>query len=161
LRRRFDLFYRNLYPDCLRVERFDDNPDHRSVGISSGVFLPSGRVATFSEHVKQHSYGDMLIEVWRDQMRGCPGWIHDPNQRADFIAYVIIDRDCCLVIPLAKLQRVAVDFLQNWIDDDRLYPRMGTWRVNGRQRVSWSVAVKWWRIANAVGMDIERMTHRW
>ena len=107
-------------------------------GIDRTILLEDGTVITVDEKVRREDYPDILIEHWSDDKKLIPGWGHrDKHLTCDYIAYALIPRQTCYLLPYQVLRRVIKLHGETWWEKSkreesgyRLVPaRNGTYRT--------------------------------
>lgn len=96
--------YRRAFPNLLSCVEVRDDGWAQRAGIDRVLTLADGKVIKIDEKVREKDYGDILLEFWSNYERRSRGWICKPLD-CDFIAYAIVPRATCYLLPTLLLQR--------------------------------------------------------
>ena len=155
--------YRGLWPDLISTHRLDGDCSWQRWGVDRVVIADHGRMFYIDEKKRTKDWGDFLCEVVvcdkYDRQRGPQGtrhkgWTLSPRKRCDYIAYVVVPRGYCRLLPFDQLRRTATTCLARWQRDDPGWPRIAKSERDGREWDTANVAVPWkvlaqdmWRVS--------------
>lgn len=117
-------------------------------GIDRVIVLNTGKLVYLDEKVRDHDYGDILLEVWSDESKRVPGWV-SKQLWADYIAYAIVPRCHVVLLPVEQLQAAWRRHDVEWTQRYRMA------RAQNKGYVTTSVCVP----HDIVGMAIEEARH--
>lgn len=127
--------YETAFPGGVMIDHRQDG-DHQRAGIDRSIVMPNSKQVLIDEKARFADYGDILLEYWSDERRRVPGWICKPL-RCDYIAYAIVPRGLCYLMPVLPLQTAWRRHGEAWIDS---YKRIEA-KNNGYVTVSVGVPV--------------------
>jgi hypothetical protein len=96
--------YQKAFPTMQAMLNHRQDGDHQRQGIDRSVILRNGKQILIDEKVRQADYDDILLEVWSDRVRKKPGWVAK-DLLCDYIAYAILPRSVCYLLPVPQLRR--------------------------------------------------------
>jgi len=105
--------YSTAFPGCSTKNNRADGELQRH-GIDRTVVLSSGKAIYVDEKVRRKDYGDILLEYISNDKYNTPGWVCKPLF-CDYIAYAILPRKECYLLPVPQLQKAWEDNKQNWL----------------------------------------------
>lgn len=128
--------YEKAFPGGVIVDHREDG-DHQRAGVDRSIVMPNAKQILIDEKARFRDYGDILLEYWSSKEHTSPGWVCKPLL-CDFIAYAIIPRGMCYLLPVLPLQSAWRAHAENWIST---YPRVEA-KNKGYTTVSVAVPTK-------------------
>lgn len=83
-------------------------------GVDRVITLRSSKRVIIEEKVRHKDYGDFFLETWSDKKNKKLGWI-EKDLACDFIAYVILPKKTCYLLPYLLLRKVWIKNKEFWI----------------------------------------------
>jgi len=109
--------YAKAFPGGIMIDHRQDG-EHQRAGVDRSIILPNSKQVLVDEKARFTDYGDILLEYWSDEARKIPGWVCKPL-RCDFIAYAIVPRGWCYLLPVLALQSAWRAHGDKWIEQHR------------------------------------------
>lgn len=106
-------------------------------GVDRVVFLNSGKQIFVDEKVRYKNFNDIALEYISDSRRKTPGWVAK-DLLCDYIAYVIVPRKRCYLLPFQQLRAAWEANKARWLVE---YPIIFA-RNEGYSTVSVCVPIK-------------------
>jgi hypothetical protein len=138
--------YAKAFPGGVMVDHRQDG-EHQRVGVDRSIIMPNSKQILVDEKARFTDYGDILVEYWSDEARRIPGWVCKPL-RCDFIAYAIVPRGWCYLLPVLPLQSAWQRHGQKWIEQ---YKRI---EAKNRGYITVSVGVPIQDLFSAIGQAL-------
>jgi len=101
--------YRQAFPTFQTMINHREDGDHQRQGIDRSVILTNAKQLWIDEKARGRNrktgkvYDDVALEYWSDVERQQPGWVCKPLL-CDFIAYAIVPKGICYLLPVQPLQ---------------------------------------------------------
>jgi len=105
--------YSKAFPGCSTKNNRADGELQR-YGIDRTVVLNSGKAIYVDEKIRREDYGDILLEYMSNDKCNIPGWVCKPLF-CDYIAYAILPRKKCYLLPIPQLQKAWQDNKDIWL----------------------------------------------
>lgn len=83
-------------------------------GIDRVIVTDTGRTWTIDEKVRSKDYGDILLEFISNDSTKSPGWVVK-DLACDFIAYAVVPKKQCFLLPVLPLQRAWAQHNAVWL----------------------------------------------
>ena len=109
--------YAKAFPGGVMVDHRQDG-EHQRAGVDRSITMPNAKQILIDEKARFNDYGDILLEYWSDEAKRVPGWVCKPL-RCDYIAYAIVPRGWCYLLPVLQLQSAWRRHGENWIAQHR------------------------------------------
>lgn len=106
--------YRQAFPDFQIMTDVKENGWSQQSGVDRIIILQSGKILRIDEKIRRTDYGDILLEFLSSEERKTPGWIEKPLN-CDFIAYAVIPRRKCYLLPFETLRKAWARKKGEWL----------------------------------------------
>jgi len=110
----WEIIYNKAFPDNLGFVNMRDNGQTQHLGIDRTLILASGKAIYIDEKVRRKDYGDILIEYMSNDQKNTKGWAEKPLF-CDYIAYAILPRNVCFLLPVPQLQKAWIENKPDWL----------------------------------------------
>lgn len=113
-----DIYKQFFHPKkVIKEEVVSDLQDQRR-GADKRIHLSDGQIVICDEKFRKKDYGknDVLLEIWSDRDKRIKGWLLKKNSITDFIAYAVLPKSLCYMIPFKKLQQLFHQKKYDWHD---------------------------------------------
>ena len=122
----WERFYRQLWPQVLKIEHNITNIEDQKIGIDRLIYLPHNRIIRIDEKKRRKQYNDICLEYIHRYDNGTtkPGWI-EKDLAIDYLAYAFMDTKLCYFFPWDLLRRVWRENNENWLTKDMDLPAIG------------------------------------
>lgn len=95
--------YREFFSDFNSMTNHQADGWHQRAGIDRSIILNSSKQILIDEKVRKTDYGDIALEYLSSAEDDKPGWVCKPLM-CDYIAYAILPRGKCYLLPVIQLQ---------------------------------------------------------
>lgn len=107
--------YGKAFPGGVMIDHRQDG-EHQRAGVDRSIVMPNSKQLLVDEKARFKDYGDILLEYWSDERRKTPGWVCKPL-RADYIAYAVVPRGWCYLLPVQQLQSAWRKYGDRWASE--------------------------------------------
>lgn len=117
--------YQKAFPTMIGMHNHRADGDHQRQGIDRSIVLENSKQILIDEKVRGKNkitgkvYEDIALEVWSDKERRVLGWVEKPLL-ADYIAYAIVPKGICYLLPVLQLQVAWTRHKEEWSSKYRL-----------------------------------------
>ena len=112
----WEAVYRKAFPTFSAMIDHRHDGEHQRAGIDRSVILQNSKQILIDEKVRKKDFGDIALEYVSNDRRGDKGWVCKCI-RADYIAYMIVPRRMCYMLPVVQLQTAWKANEQGWINE--------------------------------------------
>lgn len=95
--------YRKFFTDFNCMINHREDGWHQRMGIDRSVILNSSKQILIDEKIREQDYGDIALEYLSNAEEKKSGWVCKPLL-CDYIAYAILPRGRCYLLPVIQLQ---------------------------------------------------------
>jgi hypothetical protein len=110
-------FWEKVYRRCFRqfasMTLLPADGLAQRAGIDRVVTLTTGKHIFIDEKFRTENWGDVLLEIFSDKERRTPGWV-TKDLWSDYIAYAIMPRCHCILLPVIQLQGAWKKHEHDW-----------------------------------------------
>jgi len=106
--------YTTAFPNMVAMPNHREDGDHQRQGIDRSIILSNGKQLWIDEKVRKDDYGDIAIEYISNDVYQTPGWACKPLL-SDYIAYAILPRHTCYLLPVPQLQLAWINKKTEWL----------------------------------------------
>lgn len=109
--------YEKFFPGLVSMTNHREDGQYQRAGVDRVLVLSSGKAIYVDEKPRFKAYPgepDIALEYWSNEERGIKGWVNKPLI-ADYIAYAILPRGLCYLLPVIQLQSAWEAHGQKWI----------------------------------------------
>jgi len=106
--------YYKAFPNLISITNSRSDGQVQRLGIDRTIVLKSGKAIYIDEKVRRKNYNDILLEYIANDKSLAEGWV-EKSLFCDYIAYAIIPRQMCYLLPVPQLQSVWTQNKDSWI----------------------------------------------
>ena len=110
----WETVYRKAFSQMVGMHSVREDGQHQRAGIDRVIVLSSGKSICIDEKVRRIDYGDILLEYVSVDSTGAPGWA-EKSLLCDYIAYAILPRMTCYMLPVEQMQQAWLDNKNRWL----------------------------------------------
>lgn len=108
----FTEFYTEYFEGIKKI-KFIENLEIQKKGIDKVITFNDGRIITIDEKKRRKDYGDILIEIYKNQRLKRKGWLF--YTEAEFIVYGMEDTKRIFLINTRKLRKLFFENKEKWL----------------------------------------------
>ncbi len=112
----WEVVYRKAFDNFEAMVDHRKHGEHQHAGIDRSVILDNSKQILIDEKGRRKAYPDIAVEYLSNVERGHAGWACKPL-RADYIAYAIIPKGMCYLLPVPQLQQAFKKHKEQWIEE--------------------------------------------
>ncbi len=118
--------YRKAFSNFQTMVDHRGNGEHQKAGIDRSVILDNSKQILIDEKVRFESYetdgyDDIALEYISVDSSNSPGWVCKPL-RCDYIAYAILPKSICYLLPVIQLQQAWINKKDVWFQQYKEKP---------------------------------------
>jgi len=110
----WEVVYRKAFHNFETMVDHREDGEHQRAGIDRSVILKNSKQILIDEKGRKKAYPDIALEYLSSVERKTPGWACKPL-RADYIAYAIIPKGICYLLPVIQMQQAFDRHGKQWI----------------------------------------------